>query len=111
MADFDDKDIEIQNIKDSDPEPFNGAISTAGVPVTITPSTGRLVQLAYIDCNSTRHSTAPNNINDVIKFSIDGGTTYQELNSGESIFVPGIFTDLRVDTNANGTNYQVILWS
>ena len=52
-----------------------------------------------------------NNINDALYFSIDGGTTYVTLMAGENIFVPGVFTSIKLDTNTNGTYYQIIVWS
>ncbi len=111
MAEFNDFDVEIQDLKDSEPEPFNGNVATAATPVTITPTTGRIVKLAFINVPSKRDPDNPNDINDAIKYSVDGGTIYQTLLSGESIYIPGNFTDLRLDTNENGTTYQVILWS
>ena len=111
MSSFNDFDLEIQDIKDSDPECFTGNVATAGVPVTLTPTNGRIIQLAFINVNSTRDPDNSNSINDAIKFSIDGGVSWLTLMTGESQYIPGIFTDLRLNTNSNGTHYQVILWS
>ena len=111
MTNFDDFDLEVQDEKDSAPEHFNGAVSISGTPLTIIPSSGKVIQLAFIKVPSVRHPTTPNSLNDAIKFSIDGGTTYMVLLSGESQYIPGIFTNLKLDTNVNGTYYEVIVWS
>jgi len=111
MSEFDDFDVEVQDERDSDPEHFNGDVTTAGSPETVTPTSGKAVQLAFIQCNSTRDPVNDNNINDALYFSIDGGTTYVTLMAGENIFVPGVFTSIKLDTNTNGTYYQIIVWS
>jgi uncharacterized protein YaiE (UPF0345 family) len=111
MADFDDHDIEIQDEKDSSPEHFNGNVASAGTPVTLTPTSAKPVQLAFIHCNSVRDPSNANAIGDAIKFSLDGGVSWTTLMSGESICVPGIYANLKLDTNENGTYYEVILWS
>ncbi len=108
---FKDFDIEIQDIRDSDPETFIGNVPTVGVPVVISPTSEKIIQLAFISCNGTRDPDNSNKINDAIKFSIDGGNNWLTLMAGESIYVPGVFDDLRLDTNSNETHYQVILWS
>ena len=111
MNDFGDFDIEIQDNKNSSLESFIGSIATAGVPSTLTPTSRNSIRLAFINVQSKRDPDNPNDINDAIKYSIDGGITYHTLLSGESIFIPGVFTNLKLDTNNNGTYYQVILWS
>lgn len=111
MADFDDFDVEIENSNESDPEHFTGSVTTAGVPVVITPTSGRPIRHMIIECNGVRHSTASNNINDVIKYSIDGTTTYGELAAGEARGLPGNSNNIQLDTNTDGTNYTVLVWS
>lgn len=108
MEDF---DVEIQDERDSDPEAFIGSVTTAGSPVTITPTNNKPIQEAYIECNSTRDPDNSNNINDAIKYSFDGGTNYLTLMAGESIPLSGIFLNLKIDANNDGVNYQVIVWS
>ena len=108
---FDDFDIEVENSNESDPEHFNGSIVTAGTPISIIPTNTRPIRCAFINVNTTRDPDTPNNIKDAIKVSIDGGTTFITLMSGESQYIPGVFTELQLDSNENGTNYQVIVWS
>lgn len=113
MAEFNDFDIEIENEKESTVEQFSGNVATAGVPVTITPSNGRPIKSFFIDVPSVMDIQAPNAIADGILYSMDGGTTYFSLSSGEWIYMPveaGI-TDLRIDTNNDGTTYQISTWS
>jgi hypothetical protein len=93
------------------PEHFNGSVATAGSPIIITPTSANPIKNVFIQCNNTRDPINPNALNDAIEFSLDGGTTYTVLMSGESIFLPGVMNSLKLDTNVNGTFYQVILWS
>jgi len=111
MANFNDFDVEVQNIKDTTPESFSGSVSTAGSPVTITPTSSKSIQYAFIEANSTRDPNNSNSINDALLYSIDGGSNYHTWMSGESISIQGLFDNLKLDTNNNGTYYQVILWS
>lgn len=104
-------DVEVQNLDDSTPEQFNGNVATVGSVVTLVPTSAKPIQFAYIEVNGRRDPDNPNAINDAIKYSIDGGTNFNTLMAGESVSLSGIFTDLRLDTNEDGTNYQVILWS
>lgn len=106
---FEDFDIEIQDEKQSNPEHFNGNVTTAGVPVTLSLTSAVEIQWAYIECAGTRDPDNKNNINDSIKYSLDG-TNYIPLMAGESAFVPGIVSEIKLDTNTNGTYYYVILW-
>lgn len=109
MADFNDFDIEIENSKDSDPESFVSSVVTAGIPNTITPTNARPIRWASI--YNPRSGPNANAISDVILYSLDGGSTYHSLPRGEWVGVPGVFTDLTIDTNNNGTNYEIIVWS
>ena len=111
MSTFSDFDLEVQDLKDSEPEHFNGSITTAGSPVTITPTSGRNVQFFFLSVPGVRDPDNPNAISDAIKFSLDAGTTYDNIMSGESIFLPANITDIRLDSNANGTTYRIIVWS
>jgi len=111
MGTFDDFDVEIQSKRDSTPEHFVGSITTAGTPITITPTSVKAIQYAFIMCNGTRDPWNANAINDAIKFSLDGGTTYTTLMSGESQYIPGIYADLIIDASDDGVYYQVIVWS
>ena len=111
MSQFDDFDVEFQNFKNSRAEKFKAQVPTAGVPVTLTPTTGDPITLAFIDVPGKRDPDNPNNINDAIKYSFDGGLTFFTLLAGESVYIPGVFTDLQIDTNNNGTWYRVALWS
>ena len=111
MADFADGDIEIQDVKNSDPEHFNSSVATAGVSVTITPTSTDVIQWAYINVPSKRHPVTPNNINDALYISLDGGTNYTVLMSGESLFLPGITDSIEIDSNEDGVNYEIIVWT
>ena len=111
MANFEDFDIEIQDLKGSTAEHFNGSVTTAGTPVTITPTSTNPILFFNISVPGVRDPDSPNAIADAIKFSLDGGSNYDYLMSGESIFLPGNIASLTVDTNANGTTYRIIVWS
>jgi len=111
MGNFEDFDLEIQDIRDSTPEHFGGNVASAGTPVTITPTSTKDIQYCFIMCNGTRDPWNSNGINEAIKFSIDSGTTWTTLMAGESQYVPGVFASIRIDASDNGVNYQVIVWS
>lgn len=109
MSTFDDFDLEIQNECDSTPEHINGTVTTAGSPNTLTPSSGKNIQLAYI--KNPNKGTNANNTVDVLYITIDGTSLFTTLSRGEYIYMPGIFANLKIDTNNNGTKYEVIVWS
>lgn len=92
-------------------EPFVGNVATVGEPITITPASGNIIKTIFIECNSTIDPDNPNNTNDALKYSIDGGTVYFTLMAGLNILLPGTFANLKLDTNVDGTSYQVIVWS
>tara|TARA_R100000951_G_scaffold19275_1_gene16086 strand:- start:3557 stop:3877 length:321 start_codon:yes stop_codon:yes gene_type:complete len=106
---MDDFDVEIQDEKQSNPEHFNGVVTTAGSPVTITPTSGENVQLVLV--KNPNKGPNKNNPNDVLLVSIDGGTTYVSLSRGEYAYFPGIFTSVKIDSTANGAKYESIVWS
>lgn len=111
MVDFEDFDLEVQDERDSTPEHFSGSVTTAGSPVTITATSGKTIQYSFIMCNGTRDPWNDNNINDAIKFSIDGGSVWTTLMAGESQYIPGVHANIRIDASDDGVNYQVIVWS
>ena len=112
MAEFDDFDVEIQDEKDSAPEHINSNVAIAGSPDTLTPASGKKITLAYI--KNPNKGVRQNDTQDVLYISIDGsvpttgGTT---ISRGEYTYLAGVFTELKIDTNNNGTIYEVILWS
>ena len=93
------------------PEPFVGSVAVSGAPVTIAPTSGKTIQNIFIECNSTIDPDNPNSTNDALQYSIDGGTVYFTLMAGSNILLPGTFANLKLDTNVDGTSYQVIVWS
>lgn len=109
MAEFGDFGVEVQDEINSDPEQFNGTLGTAGTVTTITPASGRKVQKALII--NPRSGVNTNSINDVLYFSIDGGTTYMALGRGDTASLPGIFVDLRLKSNNNSVKYETIVWT
>ena len=108
---FNDFDIEIEDKRGSDPEHFNGSVTTAGSSITITPNSGNTIKHFYVEVPGVRDPDNPNSIDDAIKISLDEGSTYITLMSGESLFLPGNVSNLKIDSNANGTYYRVIVWS
>lgn len=106
MSTFADFDVEIADDKHSLPSHYNGSVSTAGTPVTITPSSP--IQLCII-CNPDK-GTRKNDKDDVLLISIDGTTNYFTVGRGRTLGLPGVFSTLKIDSNVNGTNYEVIVW-
>lgn len=109
MAEFEDFDIEVQDEKDTTPEHQNGQVTTAGTPASLTPTSTKAIQLAYVK-NPNKGPNA-NGSQDVLLVSIDGGTTYTSVSRGEYAYFPGVFTTLKLDSNNNNVKYEVILWS
>lgn len=107
MAEFNDFDIEIENDKESSSEHYNGSVATAGSPVTLTHTSGNIK--GFIVNNPTKGTNA-NGINDVLYISTDSGTTYLTIERGANLSISLInIVDLRIDSNNNGVNYEVIL--
>ena len=106
---MDDFDVEVQDEKQSNPEHINGNVATAGSSQTITPSSGNKIQLAYIK-NPNKGPNA-NGFQDVLLVSIDGSTNYTVISRGEYTFFPGVFDSIKIDTNNDGTKYEIIIWS
>lgn len=106
---FEDFDVEIQDIKDSSPECTVDSIDTTETD-TISHSSGRNIMFFFLEVPGRRDPDLSNGINDAIKYSIDGGTNYFNLMSGESVFLPANCTNIKLQTNSNGTNYRIIIW-
>ena len=106
---FEDFDLEIQDEKDSDPEQFNDTVTTAGTPKIESPTSAKPIQLALIK-NPNKGPNA-NSSQDVLLIIIDGGSQVFSISRGEYVYFPGVFSSISIDTNTNGTNYELILWS
>ena len=102
---------EIADDAQSNPENIEGAVATAGVPNSITPASGQLIQLALIK-NPNKGPNA-NGANVVLRINIDGAATpkYISLNRGETYYIAGVFRTLKIDSTVSGGKYEVILWS
>lgn len=112
MADFRDFDVEIQDESGRNTEHYNGAITTAGSPVTIATSSGNSIKYAYI-YNPAKGLNA-NDPGDLIYISWDGGSHYTVIPRGGYIMWPGKGSgsnnhQITLDTNENGTKYEVML--
>ena len=103
-----DFDIEIQDKSGNSPVHYNGTITTAGSPTTITPS--NTISQIFIQ-NPSKGPNANSSTNAVLLISVDGGVTYISIERGASISISGYFTSLKIDTNTNGTKYEAIVWS
>jgi hypothetical protein len=110
VANFSDFDVEIQDIKDSTPEQFNGTVATAGTPVTITPTSAKPIQLILIQ-NPRKGPNANSSSNKVLLVKVDGGALKYSVARGSQIYIPGVYNSFTIDANLNGTNYELILWS
>lgn len=107
MANFNDFDIETQNERGNTVEQFNGSVTTAGSPVTITPASGKITSL--IIENPSKGVNANGN-NDLLLVSFDGGTTFKTVVRSTNISLSNVYLDdIRIDSNNNNTNYEVII--
>lgn len=104
---FNDFDLEIQDKKGNISQQFNGSVATAGVPVTITPASGRIT--SFLVDNPDKGTNA-NDKNDLLLVSLDSGVTYKTVKRGTSLSASSVYLiDIRIDTNSNGTNYEIII--
>lgn len=110
MSNFSDFDIEITDVKDSTPEQFNGTVATAGSPVTITPTSGKVIQLVLIQ-NPRKGPNANSSSNKVLLVNISGTGIRYSIPRGTHIYIPGVFNSFTIDANTNSTNYELMLWS
>ena len=103
---FDDFDIEIQDQRGNTPEQINGSVTTAGVPVTITPSSGKITSIEVVNPNKGPNA---NSSADLLYVSFDG-TTYATINRGGYKALEGVYLDsIKIDSNNNGVKYEIIL--
>jgi hypothetical protein len=100
---------ELLDEKQSRPEHINGTVTTAGTPVSLTPSTGEPIELILVR-NPSKGPNA-NSSNIVLLINIDGTSTYISLNRGETVYIPGLFSSAKIDSNTNGAKFEVIVWS
>lgn len=106
MADFGNFDP-TDNVANSDPESFIVTVPVAGSPQTVTPANGRFIQVAFINVPRLGPNAGTNANNDYILYSTDAGNTFHTLRTNESVSLPGIFTDLRIDASKDGMKAEV----
>lgn len=105
---FKDFNVEVDDNLNNSPEHFNGSVTTAGSPVTITlTSTNEISNLIIVNPSKGPNS---NGVNDLLYLNIDGGSTYITIARGESLALPVNKASIKVDANNNGTNYEIIAW-
>lgn len=107
MSTFDDHDIEIADNKDSSVESTTLTVTTAGSPVTFTPASNKSIQCAFIHAPRVGPNAGTNSVGRYILYSIDSGTTYHTLMVNESIGIPGVFVDLRIDSSHDGMKAEI----
>ena len=107
MSGFDDFDVEIENSKESDPYTEIVTIATAGTPVTVTPSNGRVIRAFSLFPPKIGPNSGTNTFNRYILYSTDGGTTYKTLPVNEWVYEPGNITDIRIDASNDGMKCEV----
>lgn len=113
MQDF---DLEIQDDKQRDTEHFNGNVTTAGSPVTLTTSTGRPIQLVRIwNPNKGDYINGPT---DLLKISWDDGANWSTYPRGTWEIWPGKGSTtavegdtIKVDSNVDGVGYEILIVS
>ena len=85
----------------------NGEVATAGTPVTITPPSGNIKSIIV---QNPFKGPNENGANNVLLISIDGGTTYYSVAKGGQFNAnPVDLASFDIDTNIDGTNYELIL--
>jgi hypothetical protein len=106
MADFNDFSIETQDEKGVIPENINGTVVTAGTPVTISPSSGKITSLTVYN---PRRGPNSNNNNDVLLISVDSSGTKISLPRGEDFSLDTYIDSFEIDANNNNTNFEVVI--
>ena len=111
MAEFNDFDLESQDNKERGTEHYNGSVTTAGSPVTISTASSVPIQLTYV-YNPTKGPNA-NIPGDLLYVSWDG-TNYTVIPRGGYIIWPGKgfgsnFQSISIDSSDDGVNYEVML--
>ena len=102
--------VEIADDKQSRPEHHNGSVANIITGVSIVSATTDSIQLAFIK-NPSKGTNANPSPNNVLYINIDGTTTYISLNRGESVYIPGAFTTLKITASSIGVNSESIIWS
>ena len=96
------------------PEHRNSFITTSGVEITVTRSDNKDIQLALIK-NPSRGLRA-NLASSVVYAKVKGNSPANEgytINRGEAIYIPGVISNLeglKLDSNNNNVNVEVVLW-
>lgn len=98
------------NTKSVDPDivptHFESFIATAGTPDSL--SLTNPIQLAFVF--NPNKGDNKNNSQDVLYITLDGSSNRTTVPRGSSRYFPGVFNTLEVDTNNDGTKYEIILW-
>lgn len=88
-------------------EHINGTVTTAGSPDTITPTANTI--RAFVVQNPIKGPNK-NGSSDVLLISLDSGVTFFSLARGDVLTMSYVnIADIRMDSNNNGTNYEIIL--
>ena len=109
MGVFGDRDVEIQDETDSEPEHFSVEVLTAGTAINIVPATGRIIQLLYV--KNANKGPNKNGNQDVLLVTLDGSVNAVSVSRGEYTYFPGTFTSVDIDSNNDNTKAEVIVWS
>ena len=101
---------EILTDLEATPKNINGVVAVAGTPSLITTPDGSQIQLALIK-NPNKGPNA-NLASTVLLINIDGAGSPQfiSLCRGETYYIAGDFTTLKIDSTANGGKYETIIW-
>jgi hypothetical protein len=105
---FRDFNIEVDDNVNNEPEHFNGSVTTAGSPVTISLTSTRDISNILL-INPSKGPNA-NGINDLLYLNVDGGSTYITLARGESVSLPVNKPTIKINSNVNGVKYELIAW-
>lgn len=107
MAQFNDFDIEVENEKGNTPEQQIVTVTTAGAPMTVTPSSGKITNILVINPNKGPNK---NQKNDLIYLSLDGSTNYLTIQRGTNLSISGIYLDnFNLDANNNNVVAEVFI--
>lgn len=99
-------DHEMEDINDSAPKHFNGSVTTAGSPITLVSPDASNFTSAVV--SNPIKGPNENGKNDLLLVSFDSGTTYLTVERGSSVSITANFANIKIDSNEDGTNYEVL---
>lgn len=108
---FDEIQTEVMDSIGKAPVHKNTTVPSAGTPISVKLPNDEKILLALIKNNI--FGARANDFNDVVYYDTEGNDPVavgSTVGIGEYIYLPGPFTELKIDSNNDGTIAEIILW-